>query len=890
MIKNYRIKMVLLLLSIVFSFSFSMAQSSNFWTNVNESNIKVTGSRLINPDKYLTVKLDINGLKSKLAAAQYKGNTSTPIIIGLPHPDGKNYEYQVFLNKTMSAGLAAQFPEIRSYDALAMDQSGRTVKLDITPQGFHAMILSANESTIYIDPYTFGGGDVENYQVYYRKDFKSNKVFACDVETTTSLDFGNEEIAPKAFGSCELRTYRVAISATGEYTVFQGGTVALAQAAQVTTMNRVNGIYERDIAITMEIIPNNNLLIYTSPASDPFTNGNPSSMITQNQNTVNSIIGSTNYDIGHVFGTNSGGLAGLGVVCNSSQKARGVTGSGAPVGDPFDIDYVAHEMGHQFRGNHTFNNSCSGNRNNATAVEPGSGSTIMAYAGICAPNVANNSDDHFHGKTLQEIGSFITGPSHTCPVKTPLTNTAPIISSTVGSVTIPANTPFSLTAIASDADGDPLTYCWEQMDTEISTQSPVATSVGGPNFRSLTPNASPTRYFPNIASLMTSGPYTWEVLPSVNRTMKFRVTVRDNAVGGGCNDHSDITITSTSAAGPFIVDYPSLGGIIWQVGTMKTVVWQVANTDVAPVSATNVEILLSIDGGATFTTLIASTPNDGSEPVLVPNTLTTQAIIMVRSANGTFFDISDQVFEISTQPGCDLADIPTITGDLSICPGGTTTLSIATGNLNDATEWVWYMGSCGGTYLATGTSVTINTPGFYYVRGEGGCAVGAPCKSFYVQTTNVITTVTQTGITLKANQASATYQWLKCPEMTPIAGQTGQVFTPTANGSYAVEVNKGGCLAVSDCIVISTVGVENISSLDVQVYPNPISNILTVDFGKEVQLDNVFITDAWGRIIYDHASLTTDVMKIDLSKESTGIYFLNINANQETKVLKIIKQ
>ena len=885
---SFQNKMLLFSLSIIFSFSFSMAQSSNFWTQVDENNVEISGTRLINPSKYITLKLDVEALKSKLANAQLKSNSASSLTINLPHPDGKMYEYQVYLNTTMSPGLAAQFPEIRSYDAIAMDQSGRTVKLDLTPQGFHAMILSPSESTIFIDPYSFGGGDIENYQVYYKKDFKSNKEFSCDVETVTSLGF-EEEITPKAFGSCELRTYRLALSATGEYSTFHGGTVALAQAAQVTTMNRVNGIYERDMAITMVIIPNNNLLIFTNAGSDPFSNGNPSSMISQNQSITTSTIGASNYDIGHVFGTNSGGLAGLGVVCKSN-KANGVTGSSAPISDPFDIDYVAHEMGHQFGGNHTFNNSCSGNRNGGTAVEPGSGSTIMAYAGICAPNVANNSDDHFHGMTLQEIGTFITGASHTCPAKTALTNNAPVISSTAGNVTIPANTPFSLTAIAADADGNALTYCWEQMNIEISTQAPVASSTKGPNFRSLTPNASPTRYFPSISSLLSNGPFTWEVLPSVNRTMKFRVTVRDNAAGGGCNDHNDLTLTTTTTAGPFIVDYPSSAGIIWQEGTNKTVVWQVANTNVAPVSCSNVQILLSINGGQTFTTLIASTPNDGNESVTVPNTLTTNAIIMVVSENGTFFDISDQVFTISDQPSCDLADQPTIAGNLTMCVNESTTLSISSGNLNDATAWKWYSNSCGGTLLATGNILVVNAPGFYYVRGEGGCVVNAPCKSVFVQNANIITTVSRTGNSFKANQSSATYQWLKCPAMTPISGATGQVYLPTEDGSYAVKINKSGCIDTSDCVFINTVGLNDISNLDIQVYPNPISNILTVDFGKEIQLDNVFITDALGRVIYDNSSLTTQVMKIDLSKESTGIYFLNLNVNQETKVLKIIKQ
>ena len=409
MIKNLLKNGILYSLSILFCYSFTMGQSRDLWTQVAENKIDISGKRLINPDKYITVSLDLAGLKSALSNVQFRNNTINPTVISLPHPDGEKYDYQVFLNTTMSAGLAAKFPEIRSYDAVAMDKSGRTVKLDITPQGFHAMILSPAESTIFIDPYSFGGNDFENYQVYYRKDFKSNKAFTCDVETTTSLDFGDFDITPKAFGTCELRTYRVAISATGEYTTFHGGTKLLAQAAQVTTMNRVNGIYERELAITMVFVPNNDLLVFVNKNTDPFTNGNPGAMISQNQNTVNSLIGNSNYDIGHVFGTNSGGLAGLGVVCRAGEKARGVTGSGSPIADPFDIDYVSHEMGHQFSGNHTFNNSCSGNRNNGTAVEPGSGSTILAYAGICAPNVANNSDDHFHGITLQEMGSFITG-------------------------------------------------------------------------------------------------------------------------------------------------------------------------------------------------------------------------------------------------------------------------------------------------------------------------------------------------------------------------------------------------------------------------------------------------------------------------------------------------
>jgi hypothetical protein len=413
-------------------------------------------------------------------------------------------------------------------------------------------------------------------------------------------------------------------------------------------MNRVNGVYEKDMAITMTIIGNNDQLIYTNSGSDPFTNGNPGAMIGENQSLVNSTIGSANYDIGHVFGTNSGGLAGLGVVCSNSNKARGVTGSSAPSGDPFDIDYVAHEVGHQFGANHTFNNSCSGNRNNATAMEPGSGSTIMAYAGICSPNIQNNSDDHFHGISLEEIGDEITSNGHQCEVITPLANIAPSITSTNGGATVPGGTPFALTAVVDDPDGDPITYNWEQMDNGISTQPPVATSSNGPNFRSWESDDDPTRYFPRLQFVANNGPFTWERLSDVSRTMDFRVTVRDNAPGpGGCNDHADVSVTVDGNSGPFVVTYPSDLGIIWLGGTNKTVTWDVANTDAAPVNCSTVDIFLSVDNGLSYTTTLATgVPNNGSALVSVPNVSEMACRVMVMSSGGTFFDVSDKRFEI----------------------------------------------------------------------------------------------------------------------------------------------------------------------------------------------------------------------------------------------------
>jgi hypothetical protein len=498
---------------------------------------------------------------------------------------------------------------------------------------------------------------------------RKQKQFNSDEELlNTELELLTGEM--KEFGTCELRTYRCAIAASGEYTNFHGGTVNDALASMATTMNRVNGVYEKDMAITMEIVANNNLIVYTSTGSDPYTNGNPGAMISENQANVTSVIGTSNFDIGHVFGTNSGGLAGLGVVCSNSQKAAGVTGSGAPIGDPFDIDYVAHEMGHQFGANHTFNNSCSGNRNNSTAVEPGSGSTIMAYAGICSPNVQNNSDDHFSGISLEEISFEILSSGHQCETITQLSNTAPTINSTNGNATVPANTPFALTAVVTDPDGDPLTYNWEQMDTQISTQPPVASSNSGPNFRSWPSDPEPTRYFPSLPAIKNYGPFTWERLPGVSRNMSFRVTVRDNSSGaGGCNDHADVNVTVDGNSGPFEVTSPNQFGIVWYETQTRTVTWDMANTNNAPVNCQNVDIFLSIDGGNTFPiTLTTGVPNTGSAQVTVPSNLTNIARVMVMSEEGTFFDMSDFNFTIA-EANIGLEEI--VNGDLELFPNPT---------------------------------------------------------------------------------------------------------------------------------------------------------------------------------------------------------------------------
>ncbi len=622
----------------------------HFFKDVNPSAISSTSKNNIQVSHFRLVKIDLSQLYTELERAPHRDKlkSGTTLQITLPFPDKTTKLYQIVENSTLHPELAAQYPMIKTYDAYGVTDPGEFVKLDLTAQGFHAMILRPGQSPIFIDP--LRKGNTQYYMVYDKKDFITTKRLKCGVHSQSQLitsPIGSKHFAD--FNSCRLKKYRLAIAATAQYTQFQGGTVEDALSAEATTINRVNGVYEIDMAITMQIIANNNLIIYTDPNNEPYTHGDPSKMISENQENINQVIGAANYDIGHVVDSAGSGLAAIASVCDNDIKARGVTGRTNPVGDPFDIDFVAHEMGHQFGANHVQNNNCQ--RNDATAVEPGSGSTIMGYAGICSPNVQNNSDPYFNGISLQEMGDFVSSPSHTCPVTTDIPS-APIIESTNGGFTIPAQTPFALTALATINGGNEvLTYTWEQMNNEVSPQPPESAATGGPNFRSFLPQKNGTRFFPNLNALSNGGPFTWEVLPSVSRTMKFRVSVRRNTPGGSCNAYMDTTVTTANRAGPFTVTYPSNEGINWTGLTTQTITRDVANTNVFPVNARSVNVFLSVDGGQSYPyTLVTNTLNNGHAAICTPNLNTTTARIMVQASNGTFFNISTNNFSIIGVP------------------------------------------------------------------------------------------------------------------------------------------------------------------------------------------------------------------------------------------------
>lgn len=663
---------------LLFLLSFGTLSAQSLWTAMPESGIPEVGERRIQPAKYTTFHLNLTALKPLLAAAPERfspaaENGNLPILT-LPTPNGGTARFELEETPVLHPDLQAKYPQIRSYTGRGIDDPTAVLKCDLTPWGFHGMVQSIHANTFYIDPAIHGNDAL--YVVYNKKDYlpkQADGLWACatpDPDGAQLLE--TQKILEAAQladfqGDTKLRRYRLALACTGEYATFHGGTKPLVLAAMNTTMNRVNGVYERDFAVTMQIIANNDLIIYLNAGSDPYSNNDGGAMLGQNVSTCNSVIGVANYDIGHVFSTGGGGIAGLGVVC-STNKARGVTGGSAPIGDPFDIDYVAHEMGHQFSGNHTFGN-CGGNVNNPAAVEPGSGTTIMAYAGICGPqNVANNSEDIFHGYNILEMGAFIyTGSGNNCALKINTTNHNPTVDAGPNR-TIPKSTPFDLTAVGSDVDGDTLTYTWEQMDFGNAPSPPAPTATVGPLFRSYKGTTNPTRTFPRLPDLVNNINSTWEELPGVARNMTFRVVARDNDWYAGCTDEDDVQITVAGNSGPFRVLVPNTN-VQWLVGDTETVTWDVANSTAAPVSCANVRITLSVDGGFTYPVVLAdNVPNTGSFDIIVPANVSNNCRVRVESVGNIFFDISNTNFRIAI-PATATFFLNTSVDELTVCAG-----------------------------------------------------------------------------------------------------------------------------------------------------------------------------------------------------------------------------
>lgn len=648
--------------------------SANFWTEVPESQIQAStvAEKAVQARQYKTFSLDIRSLKKHLANAPLENTArakTDPVLLDFPMPDGAVETFEIWQTITMQPALAARFPEIRAFAGRSKANPDVIAHIDYSFNGFNAGFRTP-DGTVYIDPYA--DGQDQYYIVYFLKDVELDPTdqmrHVCGFDPSTDLDnpLHSEKddhpvIARKDGPLMELRTYVVVMGCTGEFGQNHGGTIPNVLSWFNTAANRLNLIFQPEVAFKIILHAETDKLIFVQPQSDPFLNAILGrEVLGQAPSVVNQRINPSTYHFSHIFTSRCddvGGVANLGSVC-SDGNGSGVTcnpGSGLNVGT------AAHEMGHQFTASHTFDNCPNPfgeNARSSTGFEPGSGSTIMSYAGGCGnQNIQNGEDLYYHVNSLQQMTNFTRrGNGGVCPVIETTANHEPElqIRHPLNGLTIPILTPFELIAEATDADADALTYCWEQFNLSIPPIT-IGMPIGDcPIYRSYRPSANPNRVIPRLDLLLNNDTSNaLEMLVDYSRRFNFRCTVRDNDPIAGGAVWDEIEFHTTDQAGPFLVEYPNEDTVVWQGGSAVEVKWDVANTYDAPVNCKMVDIRLSLDGGLTYPiTLANKTLNDGQEMIIVPNVATALARVRIQASESIFFDISNQNFEIknATEP------------------------------------------------------------------------------------------------------------------------------------------------------------------------------------------------------------------------------------------------
>lgn len=884
-----------LLFTIMTVFMVVAGYSQNLWTKISDERVASLAKveRASMPKEYQIFQLNYEALKVQLQNAPSRGaGDISNVVISFPNSEGKLEKFRMYEASVLEPELAERHPELQSYVGQGIDNPSSSIYLSTTMFGLHTVTRSAN-GTSYIDPYT---SNLQNYIVFDRASRVQPRQFGCQVTDGETLgraessDFSNLAFANDGL----LRTYRLAMACTVEYAAFhvnaagvQSGTLAQKKAAVLAAMNvslvRLNSVYEREMSVRMVLVASNENVIFID--SDNFTNS--PAMINEIQPIMDAAIGAANYDIGHGFCTTDSGIAQLSSVCGSG-KARGITGQPNPVGDTFDIDYVAHEMGHQFGATHTQNNAC--NRSADTAVEPGSASTIMGYAGICAPNVQTNSDDYFHAVSLAQMFTFVTAGG-TCSVNTPNGNAAPTITP-LTNYTIPAGTPFILKGNGADTNGDALTYCWEQTNAGATTAVPSATTTdSNPNFRSIAPSTSPNRYIPTLPNVIANNlSSTWEVLPTVNRTMNFALTVRDNRANGGQTARQNMTVTFNAANGPFAVTSQATDGISYTQNSTQTVTWNVAGTTAAPFNSPNVNILLSTDGGLTYpTVLAANTANDGTETITIPNVAAPYCRIMVESVGNIFYALNTKAFAIGytvttncvTYSNATALPIPDGAGQnvggtvvsSTIAIPDNVTISDVNVNANVTHTYFWDLvmnlahpdgtqvnllnRNCNNT--STGFNITFND-------GAPTLACSATVNGTYSPTAPLAA--------LNGKTANGNWQLLMRDFYT---GDTGTL------NSWSVEI----------CYQQAVLSTQNFSLKDFKIYPNPNNGNFNIQFdsqsGNEIK---VGVHDIRGRQIFNQSFENTGLFNqnLELNDIQSGVYLVTVQDGDKKETRKIVIQ
>jgi hypothetical protein len=838
-------------ISIAFSSLAFTGSAQSLWSESksNRTDYFSARSSVTLPSQYKLMKLNATALKNiQLSVPALSDNA---LIAGapfqLPLPDGSIHSTTIVETSLWDDKAVTENIGLKTYTMINPQTKAVEGNLTVWNDGITGVVFSS-KGTVNIDPLNIdNSGD---HIVYYMKDGGDDAI-KCLVDEAPMI-IENNLAGRTAAGDCRKRTYRLAVAATGEYTAWAGGT-SQAVGYITITMNLVNAIYLRDVNVTFSLVSNTNIL-HTDAATDPYSPGSVSAtMLNENQTSLDGLVGSGNYDVGIVLTrAGGGGIAQLGAVCVASGKGRGAAGDNGGIGanptpgpqGQWFTGATAHELAHMFGAGHTFsstNGQCGGgNFMIGSSWETGGGSTLMAYGNVCTGNSYQAIQDHyFHAGSIAQMQNYITSTA-TCTSPVTTANQAPSVNSIPGtSFNVPANTPFVLTMSATDANSDALSYTWEQMNPTVGTNnnnvSPQGTNVQGPLFRSYPPSNTATRYFPNIQSIVNGAPPTYEVLPTVARTMNFRGTVRDNSSLGGCTAEVDVTLNVHASSG-FRVTAPGWGTNVWAqlTGTnTASIVWDVAGTNAAPINCANVDILFSTDGGLTYPTVLATaTPNDGQHNIIIPGVNTSTGRIMVKGSNNVFFSISEEPVFVSH-------------------PMPVTFLSFTARKQGNTVDLDW------------STATETNSDKFIIERSANGA-----------EFTNQLGSVRAAG-------NSTTVQRYKFNDQSPLN---------TWNYYRLRQIDTDGKYAFSN-----TVSVYFDKGSFLSVYPNPVRDITTIEFMTEqAGKINIEVYDSKGSLmIRDTYNAMAGVNRTTVNMESfsKGIYTLKCYTQQSTLgVMKLIKE
>lgn len=900
---NVSMKKSLLFFFLFFSLVNIYAQNTILWEKVNGSSLIGKKAILTNSDQ-LHYKLNSELMAAKLSATTKVTVENSTIEITIPNTSGVLERFLVWESSNFEPELQAKYPEIRAYEGKGLDDKMAKIHFSLAPTGIQTMVLRTDKPTEYIEQ---NPNDKTSYVLFTSKNSAtSTSRLVCGVKDQILNENSTKKTAKTAANNKVFKTFRLALSCTGEYTAYFGGTKTGALTAMNATLTRVNGIFNKDLAVKVVLIANNDAVIFTDAATDPYSDAKKGTTADTDDNdfwskevqsTLTSYIGEANYDIGHLFGaTGGGGNAGcIGCVC-VSPTASDVMGKGSaytspsdgvPQGDTFDVDFVVHEMGHQLGATHTFSYKKEGN---GTSVEPGSGSTIMAYAGVTGDyDVQDNSDDYFAYTSIQQIQNNLS--TKTCPVSTSISNNPPYVDAGAD-YTIPISTAFILTGTGSDPDGDSVTYNWEENDNATTTFSSnsiaYATKPNGPLFRSVAPISSPVRYVPAFTSVVQNKlTSTWESVSSIARTLNFSLTARDNAALGFAQTNSDTKVVNVVAtAGPFVVTAPNTDGIGWLKGNSYAITWNVNNTNTLQGSSA-INIRLSTDGGLTFPIVLASnTPNDGSETVLIPTDVPTSTAcrILIEPTANIYYAVNSKPFSIGY----------TVTNECNSYSFGSAISIPYTNNGTFTTRTVSVPASTG---TISNVNVLVNVT--HTRMSDIEIQIVNP-QGTIVSLFNKSCGTTNATLNLKFDDSGVALDCSKTTEQIIIPDSSLSAFNgQSAEGTWTFRVRDAvvgnfgtiNSASVNICNQTYTLGTNDLETIDFSLYPNPNKGNFTVQFeSTSASGVKIYVHDVLGKSVYHRTFEPTGTFNqnIQLGDVASGVYLVTVVDGERRTVKKII--